>query len=299
MMQIHLFGAKTPVGESLKQLLCTSLPEISLVAYSRHDSSLNPVDFCHPSVFRPGGDPAAPSLWISFGPIWLLAPFLEQLALDFPERLDNIRGVIACSSSSATTKRFASNRFDRELVNRLTEAEDQLFSTCRELSLPCCILRPTLIYGRVGPYVDGNLSRLIALMRRLPVLPLPVHTGLRQPIHASQLAAVVVELVRQFMTSGCDSLSSQRIALGGDIELSYADMLRALQQSLPHTDPARRCRLLSVPNRLFFFASAALLLYSPKAFEAVLRMGSDLSGFTFAHQLLNSKPQSFPVLPLL
>ena len=231
--------------------------------------------------------------------LWLLAPFLEQLALDFPERLDNIRGVIACSSSSATTKRFASNRFDRELVNRLTEAEDQLATTCRDLSLPCRILRPTLIYGRVGPFVDRNLSRLIALMRLLPVLPLPVNTGLRQPIHASQLAAVVLEFVREFSISGWDPLLPQPIALGGDTELSYAAMLRALQQSLPHTDPARRCRLLSVPNRLFFFASAALLLYSPKAFEAVLRMGSDLSGFTFAHQLLNSKPQSFPVLPLL
>ena len=75
-------------------------------------------------------------------------------------------------------------------------------------------------------------------------------------------------------------------------------MLRALQQSLPHSDPARCCRLLSVPNRLFFAAAAPLLLSSPKAFEAVLRMSSDLSGFTPAHELLKAKPQSFPVLPL-
>ena len=136
-------------------------------------------------------------------------------------------------------------------------------------------------------------------MRRLPLLPLPAQTGLRQPIHASQLAAVALELVRQFTTSGWDPQLPQRIALGGDSELSYAAMLRALQQSLPQTDPARRCRVLSLPTRLFYAAASPLLLQSPKAFEAVLRMGSDLSGFTRAHQLLKAKPQPFPVLPLL
>ena len=174
-------------------------------------------------------------------------------------------------------------------------AEDQLLATCRYLHLPCRILRPTLIYGRVGSHVDRNLSRLIQLMRRLPLLPLPAQTGLRQPIHASQLAAVVIELVSQFSTSGWDPRHPQRMALGGDFELSYLDMLLALQQSLPPTDPAFRCRFLSVPNRIFYALAAPLLLQSPKAFEAVLRMGSDLSGFTPVHQLLKVKPQPFPV----
>ena len=298
-MQIHLFGAQTPTGEALYRQFYSTQPPHQLFAYSRRAPSLLPTDFSDPGAFRPGGEPGAPGLWISFGPIWLLAPFLEQLSLEHPECLQGLRGVIACSSSSAITKRFAANRLDRELVARLTAAEDQLIVTCRRLELPCRILRPTLIYGRVGSYVDRNLSRLIGLMRRLPLLPLPAHIGLRQPIHASQLAAVALELVRQFTTSGWDPLLPQRIALGGDSELSYAAMLRALQQSLPQTDPARRCRLLSVPNRLFYAAASPLLLQSPKAFEAVLRMGCDLSGFTPAHQLLQAKPQPFPVLPLL
>ena len=295
MMQLHLFGAQTPSGEALKRQICSTLPAVPLVAYSRRDPSLVPADFTEPLAFRAGGEPGVPGLWISFGPIWLLAPFLEQLALKHPERLQSLRGVIACSSSSAITKRFASNRFDRELAARLTNAEDQLLSTCRHLAIPCRILRPTLIYGRVGPFKDRNLSRLIEMMRLIPVLPLPADTGLRQPIHASQLAAVVLELVRQFMSCGWAPQLPQRIALGGDSELCYASMLRALQRSLPHTDRARRCRLLSLPNRLFYAAASPLLLQSPKAFEAVLRMGSDLAGFTPAHQLLKANPQAFPV----
>ena len=289
------FWSTTPTGESLKRQLYSGQPGFPLLAYSRSNLLL-PADLSN-LYFHPGGEPGAKGLWISFGPIWLLAPFLEQLALEHPERLQGLRGVIACSSSSAITR--AANRFDRQLVARLTTAEDQLIATCRGLELPCRILRPTLIYGRVGPYVDRNLSRLIGLMRRLPLLPLPAHTGLRQPIHASQLAAVALELVRQFITSGWDPQQPQRIGLGGDSELSYTAMLGALQQSLSQTDPARRCRVLSLPTRLFYAAASPLLLQSPKAFEAVLRMGSDLSGFTPAHQLLKAQPQPFPVLPLL
>ncbi len=298
-MHIHLFGAATPTGEALKQQFCSTDSALPLVAYSRRAPSCLPADFTDPDAFHPGGVPNSPALWISFGPIWLLSPFMDRLARAYPERLQGLRALIACSSSSAITKRFAANRFDRELVVRLTTAEDQLLATCRRLQLPCRIFRPTLIYGRVGSYVDRNLSRIIQLMRWLPLLPVPEHTGLRQPIHATQLAAVACESVRQFASGGWNPQLSERIALGGDSELSYAVMLRALQQALPHKDPARRCRLLSLPNRFFYAAAAPLLLQSPKAFEAVLRMSSDLSGFTPAHQLLNAEPQPFPVLPLI
>ncbi len=298
-MQLHLFGALTPTGEAFRQLFFSSHSTYSLFAYSRRDPSLLEVDFHDPRAFTPGGESGAPSLWISFGPIWLFASFLDQLSLEHPERLKNLRGVIACSSSSAITKRFAANRFDRELVSRLTASEDQLRSTCRRLALSCCILRPTLIYGRLGAFSDRNISRLIVLMRRMPFLPLPAHTGMRQPIHASQLAAVVLELLCHFTSGSSEPSLPELISLGGDSELSYTAMLRAIQQSLPLGDSACRCRLISVPNRLFFAAAAPLLLHSPKAFEAVLRMGSDLSGFIPAHKLLKTNPQPFPVLPLL
>jgi len=162
----------------------------------------------------------------------------------------------------------------------------------------CRILQPTFIYGQVGPYGDRNLSRLLQLVRRIPCFPLPSETGLRQPIHASQLAAVALHSAEQLRRSGCGSSLPQRITLGGDTTLSYASMISALQHAQPVGDPARRCSLLPIPNRLFFSLSAPLLLRSPKAFEALLRMGANLSGFTPAHQLLGREPQLFPVLPL-
>lgn len=298
-MQLHLFGASSPTGEAVKQQHCSTHTADRLISYSRRDPLLYWADFSDPDSFTPGGDSSAHSIWISFAPIWLLAPFLDHLSSRHPERLKGLRGVIACSSSSVITKRFSFNRFDRELVARLISAEDLLFSTCQRLALPCRILRPTLIYGRAGSYLDRNLSRLISLMRCVPVLPLPSHTGLRQPIHAAQLAAVVLAFVRQFSSTGWDTQLSRRIAVGGDSELTYASMLYALQQNLPDSDRARRCLLIPIPTRLFQFAAAPLLLHSPKTFEAVLRISADLSGFTPAHQLLGAQQQNFPVLPLL
>jgi hypothetical protein len=156
----------------------------------------------------------------------------------------------------------------------------------------------------VGPYGDHNLSRILQLMRRLRLLPLSADTGLQQSIHALQLASLALALAGQRARLGEDGVSSEptalfeRIELGGDKPLSYTAMIKALQLALPPGDSARRCRMVPIPNLLFFDLAASLLLRSPKAFEAALRMGADLSGFTLSHQLLGREPQPFPVLPL-
>ena len=292
---IHLFGAATPTGESVRLLA-----QIDLVGYSRSASDypgwMHHADLNKPDLFQPVASTSA--TWISCAPIWLFAPFLHHLASNYPDRLQGLRCVIACSSSSAITKRFAANRFDQNLVEKLVAAEDLLLVTCRLLGVPCRILRPTLIYGKAGAFGDQNLSRLTQLMRRWPFLPLPAESGLRQPIHARQLAAVALYLSEHLEGSHQDLSLPECISVGGDATLSYDEMIRALQQAQPSNDPAHRCRLLSVPSRFFYFLAAPLMLHSPKSFEAVLRMRANLSGFTPAHQLLGSEAQPFPVLPL-
>ena len=295
-MNLHCFGAATPCGEALRRLA-----EPNFVGYSRNPSASSGLfyvaDLTKPSQFRPAVPSKEPVIWISFAPIWLLAPFFESIATYHPDCLKGLRGLIACSSSSAITKRFATNRFDRQLVDRLLTAEDHLLSTCSTMSIAACILRPTMIYGQVGVYGNNNLNRLVKQLRRFPLLPLPAETGLRQPIHATQLASVALYLAHQLSATGLNASLPERIALGGDSTLSYNEMIIALQKAQLTSDPARQCRLLSIPNRLFFLLSAPLFLFSPKAFEAVLRMGANLSGFTPVHQILGSEPQPFPLSP--
>jgi hypothetical protein len=292
-----LFGASTPSGAAFSELV--EGRELTLMGRRAPPASPQrhhiPCDLSEPNGFA-GELP--PGVAVSFAPIWHLAPFLASLAERRPSAIAALRGVVACSSSSAITKRYAANRFDRELVHRLLRAEDLLQRTCAALAIPCRILAPTLIYGRVGEYGDRNLSQLLKLMRRLPVLPIPAESGLRQPIHASQLAAVALHQAEHLADQGSPHPPVPPLLLGGDDSLSYTDMLRRLQESVGTSDRADCCVLLPVPPRLFPILAAPLLVFSPKTFEAVQRIGADLAGFTPAHAILNEPPRRFPVAPL-
>ncbi|MCP9884185.1 hypothetical protein KBY97_03450 [Synechococcus sp. ATX 2A4] len=299
--RIVLFGATTPSGDALLQQSLND-PSLELVVAGRRPQLNRPgVPFVPCDLRQPlqwpdpkgeGGE--TPQVWLSFAPIWELAPFLAALAAARPAALAAVRGVVACSSSSVITKRFATNSFDQALVRRLREAEELLERSCSALGLTNVVLAPTLIYGASGSYGDRNLSRLSRLMQRLPLLPVPALTGLRQPLHCSQLAAVTLSLARR-LAAPSPSLQPplpRQLAVGGDDTLSYGAMLERLR----HTNGGGA--LLPLPPRLFYALAAPLLMLNPKQFEAVLRMGADLAGFTPAHQLLGGEPQPFPLLPL-
>ena len=147
------------------------------------------------------------------------------------------------------------------MFKSLSNAENQLSNICLRFSIPLRILRPTMIYGKVGIYSDNNISRLISILRRLPVIPLPANTGLRQPIHASQLASVSYHMATQ-LSSHSSSPIYECLTLGGDTTLSYLQLLQRLQSALPPCDPATRCRFLSIPNRLFFLFSFFIFIFS-------------------------------------
>ena len=297
---ITLFGATTPSGQAMIELAGGR----QLVVAGRHPPR-PPAGESHPLPFLPcdledaSGLSQAPTGWlVSFAPIWSFAPWLARCASHDSAGFAALQGVIACSSSSVITKRFAANGFDRDLVHRLQQAEEQLAQTCSTQSRPLRILAPTLIYGQAGPLGDRNLSQLRRLLRRLPLLPLPGQGGLRQPIHCRQLAAVALHLTDSVTQEGFDPYQPVHLPIGGDDTLAYATMLRRLQNATEPGDAARRCRLLSLPPRLFQSLAAPLLLLSPKTFEALLRMSANLSGFTPVHRILGGPPQAFPVLPL-
>jgi len=300
---ILLFGATTATGSACLEL---AAGRSVLVAGRRPPPGWSAerffaIDLSGTSLPRPEELPEN-ALLVSFAPIWLLAPFLAALHDSFSglgRRLP-LAAVVACSSSSVITKRFAANREDRRLVERLLRAEDSLEATCAKAVIPCRILRPTLIYGQAGDRGDQNLSRLVQMMRRLPLLPLPAETGQRQPIHGRQLAAAALHLADGAARDPAET-ASLRIALGGDETLSYTALLQRLQQAARQRDPldrAGRCQLLPLPPGIFHLLAAPLLPISAKGFEAVLRIEANLAGFTPVHSLLGTEPEPFPVPPL-
>jgi len=171
--------------------------------------------------------------------------------------------------------------------------------SARNLEFLRCVVRPTLIYGRVGVYVDRNLSKLLQFLRRFLVLPIPAQTGSPSQFMLARWPQFpCIPLIQ--VAQACPSFSlPKRISIGGDTTLSYAQVLSAMQFSLPSRHSARFCLLLPIPNRLLFLFVAFALLASPKTHEALLCIAVNLSGFTAAHEILGQEPQPFPLEPFI
>jgi uncharacterized protein YbjT (DUF2867 family) len=85
---------------------------------------------------------------------------------------------------------------------------------------PGVMLHPTMIYGAQG---EDNVQRLAALLRLLPLLPLPAGgTALVQPVHQDDVTrAILASLAREW--DGPHSL-----VLAGPVPVAYADFVRAV-----------------------------------------------------------------------
>jgi hypothetical protein len=75
-------------------------------------------------------------------------------------------------------------------------------------------------------------------------------------------------------------------------------MISRVKNALPIKDKGRGCRIIEVPNRVFFTFVAGILPLDTKLFEAIMRITSDLSGFSTPSKILGEKPSIFPILPL-
>jgi nucleoside-diphosphate-sugar epimerase len=82
------------------------------------------------------------------------------------------------------------------------------------------MLHPTMIYGAQG---ESNVQRLAALMRRLPVLPLPQGgRALVQPIHQDDVVRAVLAAIR------CAWDGPHSLVIAGPQPVPYAGFVRAV-----------------------------------------------------------------------
>jgi nucleoside-diphosphate-sugar epimerase len=112
------------------------------------------------------------------------------------------------------------------------------------------MLHPTMIYGAAG---EDNVQRLAALIRRLPLLPLPNGgCSLVQPIHQDDVTrCILAALDRRW--DGPTTL-----VIAGPAPIPYADFVRAVAEA----SGARRPRILSLPADPLI-ATAALTRFLP------------------------------------
>ncbi|MBL8521199.1 MAG: sugar nucleotide-binding protein [Betaproteobacteria bacterium] len=95
------------------------------------------------------------------------------------------------------------------------------------------IVRPSVVFG-----ADGPAARMALWQARMPVLVLPVRTGLIVPIHVDDLAALCATLIGTVRAQGVD------VDAVGSAAMTLEEYLQALRRGLGRA-PAR---VVQVPN---------------------------------------------------
>ena len=207
---------------------------------------------------------------------------------DSSASLHLIRGpfqmAVIFSSSSVKTKQTSGNPAERSQMQDMLALESDLQNFAKSSGLNLVIFRPTLIYG-CG--LDTNISRLANWIRRYGFMPVNGKAaGLRQPVHADDLASVAVTAMLSK-----DILPPVMFLSGGDT-LSYSDMVKKIFTALE-----KPTRLVSLPEWLFVllarFAGASKIGKGINI-EMVKRQRLDLVfDDRKARELLNYNPRPF------
>lgn len=153
-------------------------------------------------------------MWIHLAFLPLAVPHLEA-ALQA-----GVRRFIGLSSTSIHTKAASRSSREREFVRRLRRSEREVIEMCEAYQAPWTLFRPTMIYG-CG--MDRNVAFICRCIERFGVFPLAGGgTGLRQPVHARDVAAACQAALEH------EPCRNKAYDLGGGETLSYAEMVRRI-----------------------------------------------------------------------
>jgi uncharacterized protein YbjT (DUF2867 family) len=191
-----------------------------------------------------------------------------------------LRGAVFVSTTAVTTTLPAATK-------KVRLAAEQRIA---ESALDWAILRPTMIYGAPG---DRNLSRLLPLLRRVPVLPVPGGRHLQQPVHVADVAHAVLaaaELIGAEL--GGARPGGVTYDLAGPVPLTFGELLRTAGRAV-----GSRTRFIPVPLPPVLAAARGyeLVSRSPRIrSEQVRRLAEDKSfAIRAAARDLGFAPRSF------
>ncbi|MGH8212489.1 MAG: SDR family oxidoreductase [Rhodanobacteraceae bacterium] len=268
---VLVFGASSQIGHCLLPMLTTQaarVTAVSRVSRRSRDSDVHWLRGNLPESFA--GDFNGVEAMACFAPLAEFAAWIPDAALPALKR------VVATSSMSAESKRESPVAAEREVALRLREGEQTLVRACESRGIAWTILRPTLIYG-VGR--DRSLTPLARRAMRSRVFVLPRGRGLRQPVHAQDVALAVLAALKRPEASG------HIIPIGGGERLPAQEMFARVRAGLP-------VRTLAL--RLPRFAASAVMRVLSSARGPLSRLDSDLvADNAELESLLDVHPRGF------
>ncbi|PIB53058.1 NAD(P)-dependent oxidoreductase [Pseudomonas sp. 2995-1] len=258
---VGVLGASSLVGRYVLALLARE--HCKVVAFSRqeqHGTESGTIRWQRLAELAKPEPVQTISLWICVAPIWVLPQYFALL------QACGARKVIALSSTSCFTKSHSDDLHEQHLASQLRDAEVRVEDWALHHQVHWGILRPTLIYGDGR---DKNIAEIARFIRRFGFFPVFGRAmGLRQPVHAEDVAMACVHAVQ------APHVCRHAYNLSGGETLAYRDMVSRVFSALN-----RRPRLLTVP--LWVFRTAVPLLrclprYRKWSAAMAQRMNQDL-----------------------
>ncbi len=242
---------------------------------------------------KPGSWPDHPNVnWYKPGELhehcedsnFLLSAGPMDVALQILKNHRCIKTAVVFSSSSVHIKTDSNNRAEKDQIRDMLAIQSQLRLLADERNIRLLILKPTLIYG-CG--LDTNISQLAGWIRRFGFMPVNGNAeGLRQPVHAEDLATVAVAALNSQA-----ELPAELFLAGGET-LSYREMVGRIFAALGKPE-----RVVRLPQWLFVLMARLIGILRPRMkinTEMVKRQKLDL---VFddgpAKNLLDYKPRPF------
>lgn len=123
----------------------------------------------------------------------------------------------------------------RDCYTETKKAQEKLVL---ESGIPCCVLRPTLMFGWFDRKHLGWLARF---MHRVPVFPIPGHGRyLRQPLYVGDLCSIIASVIDQ-------PRPGEFFNISGRETIDYIDLMREVRAATGATAP-----IVKVPYVLFW-----------------------------------------------
>jgi len=221
-VRILVTGGSSVVGDYLLPRLAAQGHEVTVLSRrARSEPGWRRVDAAREPVWD--DSLSGTEALINLAPL----PLLSRVLPGAPAKL---KRVVAIGTTSVYTKDGSSSAKDRELVRQQRAAEQGLFDACAARGIRYTLFRPTLVYDGMR---DKNIARIARIIRRFGFFPVAAPgTGLRQPLHADDLAAACV--------AALGAQDSRSYELAGGERLTYRAMLERIFQSLgrkPHILP--------------------------------------------------------------
>jgi nucleoside-diphosphate-sugar epimerase len=179
--------------------------------------------------------------WISFIPMTALPQRLEKIGRYGPRR------IVALSSTSLFTKTASPDQAETHYAKELADAERALIEWASAKGVGWTILRPTLIYGGGQ---DRNVSEIARFIRRFGFFPvLGAATGLRQPVHAQDVASACRQVL------DCMASMNKAYNISGGETLSYRAMVERIFEAA-----GKPARVMAIPAWSFSAAVSCVRL---------------------------------------